>query len=442
MTFCPDCSFFISGEERQISPDNPLWQRPLSGNSLDFFKNHLSKNVQTNPVQISPVQTNPIAQASEITIGEYLKAAENFLTRPAYGGGSNILASAFAGIAEGEGNPIHSVELFLEKHGAFYHPIRVKVLSETGQSFSFVLNGAVSRPGLALIQKEYQLLSRLEKQVSTTYTPVVFGTGSVTLENQARSESSQASQIQINQIHRKRQVRFFLGEWFEGFKEFHITRNQGNLEIAIWASSGDISYLSLDKALVIYEQIAYILTSYYNIYTGEQIFPWHHAAGDFIVNPREEGLPVKLITVRGYEILMEFDSDDSRPGVVILQSLLFFFLSLTIRMQMDRLDGIGSMVFLGKAVLEATTKGFLRALDVKAGENTGDILDKNIQPPKSLEGLGEAFTEFMAGFSQNQVLTILKNLIQSWPSSPLEQDLIKVHLESHCACVYSIFKNK
>jgi len=427
MTYGPDFSFFVSGEERQVFPDNPLWQRPLSGNSPGFLRNNLSKNVQNRPV----------VQNSEITIGEYFLAAENFLIQPADGGDSNLLASAFAAIARGKENPIHRVSLSLEKHGAFYHPMRVKVFSEMGHSFSFVLNGAVSRPGLALIQNEYQLLSCLEKQVSTPYTPRVFGAGRITLENQARSKSSQANQIQI-----KRQVGFFLGEWFEGFQEFHITKSQGDLEIAIWVSSGDISYLSLNRALVVYEQIAYILTSYYNIYTGEQIFPWHHAAGDFIVNPLEEGFPVKLITVRGYEPLMELDSDESRPGVVILQSLLFFFLSLTIRMQMDRLDGIGSMVFLGEAVLEATTKGFLRALDVKAGENAGDNFDESIQPPESLDGLGEAFTEFMAGFSQNQVLTILKNLIQSWHSNPLEQDLIEAHLESHCACVYSIFKNK
>jgi hypothetical protein len=47
----------------------------------------------------------------------------------------------------------------------------------------------------------------------------------------------------------------------------------------------------------------FLLTAYYNIDTGEQIFPWHHAAGDFVVTPLAEGFPVKLIAVRGYAIL-------------------------------------------------------------------------------------------------------------------------------------------
>ena len=427
MIHCPDYSFFISGEERQIFPDNPLWQRPLSGNSSNFLPNDLSKNIQTRPV----------TQISEITIGEYFIAAKNFLTQSANGEGLRLLASVFAEIVSGGKNSIHRIELFLEKHGAFYHPIRGKAFFESGQYCPFVLNGAVTGPGLALIQKEYELLSCLEKKVSTPYTPRVFGVGSVAIENKN----------QVNSIQAKQQAGFFLGEWFQGFQEFHISKNRGNLEIAIWASSGEISYLSLDRARIIYEQVAYILTSYYNIYTGEQIFPWHHAAGDFIVNPREEDLPVKLITVRGYEPFMEFDPDESDPGesdpgVVILPSLLFFFLSLTLRMQMDRLDGIGSMIFLGETVVEATAKGFLRALDAKAEEKTGDNFFKNNHAPDSLEDLRKAFTEFMGGFSQKQILIILENLAQSWNSNALEGVLIKDHLESHCALVCSIFKNK
>jgi hypothetical protein len=433
MTHCPGFSFFISGEEIEIFPDNPLWHLPLSGNLPGFLKNDVSKKTQVKSV----------VKTSDITIGEYLTAARTFLTKYEDGQDCHLLSSSFAKITKGRGktDSILKVELFLEKHGAFYHPIRVKVFSEIARPFFFVLNGAVTDPGLALIQKEYQLLSGFEKKVSTPYTPRVFGAGNISLETRFQA---------------KKQVGFFLGEWFEGYQEFHISKSRGNLEIAIWASNGDISYLPLEKALIIYEQIAYILTSYYNVYTGEQIFPWHHAAGDFIVNPLEEGFTVKLITVRGYEPLMEFDSKGSDPnesepkesdsGGFVLPSLLFFFLSLTLRMQMDRLDGTGSTIFLGKAVLEATAKGFLRALDAKtgakAGENKRESFDEDNQVPESLEGLGKAFTEFMTGFSPNQILTILVNLTQAWHPTTSEGTLIQAHLESHCAHVYSIFKNK
>ena len=46
-----------------------------------------------------------------------------------------------------------TVSLYLEKHGAYYHPIRV-VAQKADQVVPFVLNGAVTGHGLALIEKE------------------------------------------------------------------------------------------------------------------------------------------------------------------------------------------------------------------------------------------------------------------------------------------------
>ncbi len=412
MSISPSFSFFIPGEKGSIFPGSPLWQLPLSGNSSGFSKN---------------IQVTDAVQESGLTIGDYFTAARTFLENK----NCNLLAAALSDLAgKGENGPLHVVELFLEKHGAFYHPIRVKAWSEAGQSAEFVLNGAVSGPGLSLIEKEYQLLANLESHLSTAYTPRVFGAGTQTLEVGNPGSSNLE----------KKDVGFFLGEWFGGFREFHISTLDGERKVAVWASNGDIDYLPMERAQLIYEQIACILTAYYNVDTGEQIFPWHHAAGDFVVNPLDQGFTVKLITVRGYDSLMEFDAGTG-PGEMILPSLLFFFLNLTLRMQIDRLDGVGPLVFLGEIVLEATARGFLRGLDDKAEESLAPQESEGIEEKKGMVGLREVFVEFMAGFSREQIESILINLIEAWPENASERTLAGAYLKSHSAFVHSLFKN-
>lgn len=421
----PSFLFFIPGEDGHISPDHDLWYLPLSGNSSGFLN---TQNTEPSSGE---------GLTSGLTIGEYFTAARIFLEN------DHLLDRALSSM-EGRGkknNPIQRVELFLEKHGAFYHPIRVKVLSETCGSVCFVLNGAVSRPGLSLIEREYHLLASLEHQVSIAYTPRVFAVGVQTVGIQTSGiqipEKTTPKNIDSKSNLESRDVRFFLGEWFEGFREFHISNRDGERQIAVWASNGEIEYLSLEGAAVIYEQIAYILTAYYNVDTGEQISPWHHAAGDFIVNPLAEGFPVRLITVRGYESLMEYDSDGAPTSEQVLPSLLFFFLNLTLRTQMDRLDGVGKLVFLGEAALKAVITGFLRGLDDKTAYSGAPA------PGGSGAGVGlrMVFVRFMKGFSLEQVAAVLASLIESWPENAAEVILATDHLESHASSIHSLFKN-
>lgn len=424
MNTCPSFKFYIPGEKGPVSFESDLWHLPLSGNSGEFLKN---------------IQAPGVVAGPEPTIGDYFSAARIFLERE----NGQVLATALSLMAgKGDGNDaIQAVELFLEKHGAFYHPLRIKVVSKTGRSATLVLNGAVSRPGLALIEKEYQLLANLEKQAAIAYTPRVFGAGIQTLEisNPEKATSfdeTHLDAISINYSSGKRNVGFFLGEWFEGFREFHISDCDGESKVAVWSSNGDVDYLSLARAAVIYEQIAHILTTYYKLNTGEQIHPWHHAAGDFVVDPLAEGLPVKLITVRGYESLMEVDPGEGSDDH-ILPSLLFFFLNLTLRIQMDRLDGVGPLVFLGEGILRATVTGFLRGLDDKSEH----ALTPEEPGPKEMPGLRNIFVEVMAGFSREQIEVILTNLIDAWPINASERTIAGAHLKSHASFVHSQFKN-
>lgn len=418
MSIGPCFKYFIPGEKGEISPDSSLWPRLLSGNCADFSKN--------GPIPGRSPEDEP-------TIGDYFRAARIFLEN----GDCHVLKLALSAIADkGEDHSsIQSVELYLEKHGVFYHPLRVKVFTQNRPPVSLVLNGAVSEAGLALIKTEYQLLDRIGKQVPGDYTPKVFAAGIQRLEI-----SNFEKLTPIDSGSEERKVGFFLGEWFEGFQEFHISNRDGEPKIAVWASNGDVEYLSLERASCIYEQIAYILTLHYNLETGEQIFPWHHAAGDFVVDLSPEGFAVKLITVRGYASLMEFDLKES-PGGHILPSLLFFFLNLTLRAQMDRLDGVGSLAFLGERVLEATITGFLRGLDDKSYEQSIQDDPSVSLTPGGAAGLRKIFIRLMAGFSREQIEAILTNLMDAWPGNVSERTMAQAHLKSHSACVHSLFKN-
>ena len=74
------------------------------------------------------------------------------------------------------------------------------------------------------------------------------------------------------------------------------------------------------RSIEVYRQAAFILTLYYDVETFEQIFPWHHAAGDFVVKADEGAVDVRLVTARQYAPMIE-PNDDMPPT----RSACFFF---------------------------------------------------------------------------------------------------------------------
>jgi len=260
-------------------------------------------------------------------------------------------------------------------------------------------------PGLSLIKSEYHLIASLNKSHSKHYLPSVFGLDFIKTD--------------------KGKIGFFLGEWFEGYKEFHVTEDQNKRQIVIWESDGRCHYISETDALEIYQEISRILTYYYDLETFEQISPWHHAAGDFIVQQEEQNLHVRLITARGYVPVTEFDTEEDKK-VQILPSLLLFFLNLTLKMCLDRLNGTGKTYMLGKRVIKATIEGFLNALDEKSTiYNFGD--------------LRYVFTEFFQQFSIGQITEIIGNILESHYYDSSEIVLIGKNLESHCKTLHFEF---
>jgi hypothetical protein len=179
-------SFFISGAKKEVLPGSDLWKLPLLGKDT----RHPSDLV--------------------FTTGDYYLTACKFLSRDHFSILQTGLSSFFNRPVQI--NQISRVKVFLEKHGAFYHPLKILVILNNSETCSFVMNGAVSNRGLLLIKNEYDLLLKINQMYSQCYLPQIYGFDFVEID--------------------KGRVGFFLGQWFDDHKEFHITENLDKRQIA------------------------------------------------------------------------------------------------------------------------------------------------------------------------------------------------------------------
>jgi len=226
-----------------------------------------------------------------------------------------------------------------EKHGALYHPASVEVLT-THRRVKFALNVAVTEAGRNALQREFFVLQALHNKFNLPYIPKPYYTDEVL------------------------PMFFLLEEWFEDYHEFHISIDENGVrKIKLWEYGKGEYFLSTQQGFEIYRQASRILTSYYDLRDFMLIYPWHHAAGDFIVKVADnDHIDVRLTTVRGYEPFMGRDKDEmANPAV----ALFYFLLHLSIQMRIDRLDGVGDVVWADDSCVDATVTGFLDGLGRK-----------------------------------------------------------------------------
>ena len=218
----------------------------------------------------------------------------------------------------------------------------------------------------------------------------------------------------------------FLGEWLANYHEFHISKDpaDGQHRIIVWDTDREPYFLTQSQSLDLYTRAAGILTGYYNPETFEQISAWHHAAGDFIVRLENNKLDLKLITVRRYASVFEKSFlDDSKnlqaSAEFILQAMLVFFLNLALNMRLDRLDGVGDIVWADDQALQGTLVGFLNALARK--ENIPALPDTPLR----------CFYHYVSMCSKKDLHELSESLLNRLsPDSP-EITVINQHLDRH-----------
>jgi hypothetical protein len=246
---------------------------------------------------------------------------------------------------------IKEISIYVEKHGSDYHPARIEVIVRD-ICVSFVMNVAVTARGKDRLCREFEVLQYLNSKYNFFLLPRAYFQG----------ESSRGSELTGEA---DTHVLMFLADWFDGYHEFHpcIDKEDGSRKLVLWDTEKGRWRLSSPQAWQIYRQAARILTLYYDVETFEQIFPWHHAAGDFVVRAEANSLDVRLVTARQYAAMIEPCEE-----VSVYDGLLFFFLNLSVRMRLDRLDGVGEVAWADDECVNATLEGFLEGLRTKERE--------------------------------------------------------------------------
>ncbi len=305
----------------------------------------LGKDQLSRPFLISPEEEHPF-----LTLGDYFSAIEAFLLREYRHPFSSLLSEAFASDFN-----LDKADIIIrsEKHGNFYHVASIEVIIPP-HGKKFAVTTAISQKGKDCLAREFLLLERLNSVTEKSYLPAVYFQGSITVESQKGKE----------------EVRIFLGEWLEDYHEWHLSNNSktGGLNICIWDHKRGTREATPKEYFEIFRQTARILTIYYDPLTGNQIHPWHHAAGDFIVHCNNGAVAVKLITVRDFQpLLADKANATDNPQLV---GLLYFFLNLSVKIRVDRLDGVGLAAWAPNPALNAAVVGFLEGLQYKQQAKT------------------------------------------------------------------------
>jgi hypothetical protein len=237
--------FSISSTSNTVNNRSELWNHPLPADRFAGDAN----------------------DGKVVTIGDYFTAASRFLSENAY----TVIICASMALTDRTTCPadIKEINICLVKHGAFYHPSMVTVSTKNSKRFCLALNLASSPEGIQIMDREFDALEKLSS--NTDRIPRLFGKGGYSTENGIP-------------------VSMFAAEWFDGFYEFHVSRCDDSFKIIVWDTDAGHYYMDEKESMSVYRQVAEILTICYDFNTGEQIQPWHHAAGDFIVKKNQWGL--------------------------------------------------------------------------------------------------------------------------------------------------------
>lgn len=333
-----------------------------------------------------------------ITHGDYFQAVQAYLN----GVGQGHVRNAFETRFPSRTIPFQPqrMDIVLEKHGEFYHPARIFIPLED-MAISLVLNVAVAPAGAAWMASEIEALNRVSKRLPPNSVPAVYG---------------QEAVPGVGKAH----LTMFLADWFEGFHEFHLSIDpqNGRQRMVVWDTSAAPFFLSDRQQAEVYRRAAYLLTRAFDPHTTEQIYPWHHASGDFVVRTRGDSLDLRLITVRQYAPTIG-DGQGALDQEDRLTALLVFFLNLTVRNRVDRLDGTGSPAWAEASAVSETLKGFFDALE--------DDQRDEIQI-------------YLKCYSKEALLELLTLVADRYRLMPMEKDLLRANLAPHGALLYEMLE--
>ena len=388
----PRFSYFIFHSKEPVTPESRIWHEPM-------------------PLRLDGL-TKQDGDAESVSYAAYFQAAQTFLEANAFEKIRHAVSRQLnCGV---ETQDIGEIRICLQKHGEFYHPARIETFVHQKRLF-LVLSVAISEIGRRFIEAEFHILKRLNTGQPFQYLPQVYEFGRA--------------------VSNGKNFAMFLGQWFDGYHEFHISIDpiEKTPKIMVWDDDRSRFFLSTEQTKILYAQVSKILTAYYNLSSFEQILSWHHAAGDFILKIENNKPELKLVTVRRYEAIFENQQNSqSAPADPqrILQAMLIFFLSLSIYMRLDRLDGIGEMVCSDSIAVEPTLIGFLEALAIKP-----DV-------PSLPDSPMACFMAYLASCTEGDLIDLATAIVNRFnprmPGLPVIKENIRPHVEALYASIQQI----
>jgi hypothetical protein len=358
-----------------------------------------------------PFLITPSEDHSFLTLGDYFEAIRAFILKDQ----GNPLAHVLRESLNRKIGPdnIQKILVRSEKHGALYHLASVEIFVDNKQT-KFAVSTAVSEKGKGWLTHEYEVLIFLNNSLKLPYLPNAHLKGEVKCQAGNRKHET---------------FSMLLSEWFEDYHEWHLSidENDNNQKLCIWDFQNGNRYVSEDEAFEIFRRISRILTLYYDTKNFNQIYPWHHAAGDFIVKTRDSSVDVRLTTVREYQSITNYFSEETVNPMI---AIVYFFLNLTIRMRLDKLDGVGETVWAGDSCVNAITEGFFDAIRIMEAEGR-----YHLGRPNDLLSL-------LRSFGEEEIRNLFYPL-EDWyhEGDPAEFTVIQANLRNHVKFLYHALLN-
>jgi hypothetical protein len=371
----PPVAFFVGQPPTAITAADAQWRQPLPAGRADGS-----------------------TVAATVSYGEYFTAVGDYLTQEGVAvwarAAQDVLGRGIA-LAAADGAQVHLV-----KHGALYHPALV-TLSLEAIRVPLVLNVAVSPAGRERLPAEVAHLRRLGADFEEQFIPRVYGWGHGRVAGQDA-------------------VPMFAGQWLTGFHELHPAAGPGGQRPwSVWDPDRGPWQLSDRQVADFFRRAVFILTYYFDPHTLDAILAWHHAAGDFVVCGCGDALDVRLITVRRYEPLFQLEVGEELSLELLLEALAVFFVRTSLWMRLDRLDGVGSLVWAGEASLAPMWAGFVQGLECMARRN--DF------PAAFVPGV----LRYLARHTLEDLVGLGERIIARHPAGLPEVALLRRHLVRH-----------
>jgi len=333
---------------------------------------------------LSPFEAHPF-----LTLRDYFQSIERF-----------ILGTPLSP------DPIGQILIRGEKHGTLYHVASVEIAGD-GTRRKFAFSTAFSEPKMEGLLHEFDTMRFLNQHFSYDYISKVYLASEVSCSNPKGNET----------------VVMCVSEWLEGYHEWHLTVDQdGKQSLLVWDMEKGNRTASREEGHGIFREASRILTLYYDTTTYRQIYPWHHAAGDFVVKSSGGATEVKLITARNYMSLISFPREADTNRVT---ALVAFLLNMAVQMRLDRVDGVGEPVWAQDQAVQATLEGFFDALRTMKAEGRCDL------------GEGPDLLTLLKKFSNEELHRLYDPLVESYrEEKPEDFKVVERNLEDHIATLW------